>query len=192
MTMKTKRTFAAIAAGAIAVSASPALAHSGGAAHGIWHGFVHPFAGGDHLIAMLAVGLWAATREPGRAWRAPAVFLACLLVGGLLGLGGGALAMVEPMIGASIFALAALVLIAPFVPERLGLALIGGFALLHGHAHGAEAFGVLPAYFAGFVVASAALHLIGWRIGTAIAVTRAGRIMAAGAIGIAGIGALAG
>ncbi|MBS7669307.1 HupE/UreJ family protein [Croceicoccus gelatinilyticus] len=171
-------------------AATPALAHTGNGAHDLIHGFSHPFAGWDHFAAMLAVGLWAATRAPKQAWHAPAMFLGVLAVGGVGGLvlpGFSA----EGIVAGSLFALAALLIVAPFIGNRAGLGLIGLFALAHGHAHGTEALGFLPAYFAGFIAASAALHLIGWKLGSAIFATRTGRFIAALGIGAAGIATVA-
>lgn len=166
--------------------ASPALAHPGHEG-GLVAGLTHPLTGLDHLLAMVAVGLWAATREAKRAWQAPAMFLSCLMVGGVLGVVAGPVAAVEPLVSGSLLVLAVLLIAAPFIGDRAGLTLIGAFALLHGHAHGGEASGLVAAYFVGFLMSSAALHLAGWRIGSALFVSPAGRWLAGLGIGAAGL-----
>lgn len=168
-------------------AATPAMAHSGHAGHDLAYGFAHPFVGLDHLLAMLAVGMWAATREAQRAWQAPAVFLTALVAGGLLGLVTGIGTSVEPMVGGSLTALGLLLFAAPFVGDRAGLALIGLFALFHGHAHGTEAIGIIPAYFAGFIAASALLHFAGWKVGAVLFARRAARWATGAVIGATGL-----
>ncbi len=177
---------------AAATLAGPASAHTGGAVSGLTAGLVHPFLGLDHLLAMLAVGLWAATQPAARAWQGPAVFLALLALGGLAGLAGGSLAFVEPGILASVMVLGAMVFAARRLPAGLGLAALGGFALLHGLAHGAEAAGGLAAYMAGFLLASAGLHLGGFAAGRALGRWRYGLPAAGLGLGLAGLALVAG
>mgnify|MGYP000877335768 CR=1 FL=1 len=184
--MKHKLIRAVVALG-LTAAAAPAFAHAGPAGHDFMHGLGHPLTGIDHFVAMLAVGLWAATRPSQSAWKAPVAFLACLTIGAVLGVAGGAVAMVEPVVASSIIALAAMLLLAPAVPDRGGLAIIGGFALFHGYAHGAEAAGGLTGYFAGFLLASALLHVAGWRIGTALFASRPARWASALGVGAVGL-----
>lgn len=137
-----------------------AYAHEGA---GSVSGFVHPFSGLDHILAMVALGLWAGQRRARALWVLPGAFVAMIAVGGYLGASGIHVPFVEHGIILSVIALALLVA----VPVRLSLATsaaaVGLFALLHGHAHGlempADASGL--AYGAGFMLASACLHGIG-------------------------------
>ena len=172
--------------------AGPALAHSGGTLTGLSAGLAHPFLGLDHLLAMLAVGLWAAAQPDARAWRGPAVFLALLALGSLAGVSGLALSFVEPGILASIVVLGAMILAGRRLPASLGLALLGGFALLHGIAHGSEAAGAFGGYMAGFLTASAVLHLGGYACGRLLARVGYGLPAAGLGIGLAGLALIAG
>ncbi|MGQ9368717.1 HupE/UreJ family protein [Azospirillum sp. ST 5-10] len=158
-------TFLAAAAGiAAALLAAPALAHTGhpeGA--GFVHGVLHPLGGIDHLLAMVAVGLWAA-RQGGRAvLLLPAAFVVMLVGGAALGMAGVALPAVEAAIAASVAVLGLLALLNRRLPLAAGMALVGAFAVFHGHAHGAE----MPAgadalgYGLGFVAATVLLHAAG-------------------------------
>jgi urease accessory protein len=136
-------------------------------------GLAHPFTGLDHLAAMLMVGLWSvlAFDDDRRAiWAAPAAFASLLLVGGLLGLSGIALPIVEVMIAVSLLALGAMVGLRVKLPVLAGCVAVGAFALFHGIAHGSE----LPASQAiaalsGMVIGTASLHLAGMALGWAIA-----------------------
>ena len=152
----------------LAVSSLPAEAHTGiGAASGLVAGFSHPFAGLDHLLAMSAVGLWAASLGGRAMWTVPAAFVAAMAVGGGLGAGGFAFPAVELMIGLSVVALGALVALNIKVPAAAGMAIVAAFALAHGHAHATEmpATTSALAYGAGFIAATAILHGFGMGLG---------------------------
>lgn len=177
---------------AAATLAGPATAHTGAALTGLTAGLAHPFLGLDHLLVMLAVGLWAAAQPVARAWQGPTAFLVLLAIGGLTGLTDGALPFVEPGILASVVVLGAMLVAARRLPAGLGLAALGGFALLHGQAHGAEAAGALDGYFAGFLAASAALHLGGFVAGRVLARWRYGLSAAGFGLGLAGLSLIAG
>lgn len=129
-------------------------------------GFVHPFAGLDHLLAMVAVGLWSAQFGGRWLWTIPLTFIAAMLAGGVLGFAGLTLPLQEPMIAASVLALGLLIVLRIRL-RTAGLLLVAGFALFHGIAHGAE----LPAtatavpYAAGFLLTTALLHLLGLAAG---------------------------
>jgi urease accessory protein len=143
----------------------PALAHPDHAqALGFAAGALHPLGGLDHLAAMLAVGLWAGLTGGRARWVLPAGFVVGMAAGLALGAAGVALPMVEPGILASVLALAACVALAvrPTRPLALATALVAGFGLVHGHAHGAEASGaaLLP-FTAGVLLVTAALHAVG-------------------------------
>ena len=133
-------------------------------------GLLHPFLGADHVLAMVAVGLWAA-QQGGRAlWGVPLAFVSVLVAGALAAVAGFPLPAVEPGIAATVVALGLLVAGAVRVPLAGGMAVAGVFALLHGHAHGSEwiAQGSLWSYAAGFVVATALLHASGIAAGRAL------------------------
>jgi len=182
---------------AAATLAGPALAHTGGSVSSFAAGLGHPILGLDHLLAMLAVGVWSAARPAARAWQGPAVFLALLALGSALGLLGLELPLVEPGfvemgILASVVALGAMILLAGRLPGAVGLAAIGGFALLHGHAHGTEAAGTVAGYMVGFLLASAALHLGGLGLGRLLSRLAWGLPAAGLGIGAAGLALIAG
>lgn len=177
---------------ASAALAGPAMAHTGGAVTGMGAGLAHPFLGLDHMLAMLAVGLWSAAQPRARAWQGPVLFVAVLAIGGLLGLGGVAMPFVELGILTSVSVLGVMILAARVVPAAFGLAAIGGFALLHGHAHGSEAVGAVAGYMAGFMLASVMLHLSGYGLGRMLSQLRYGVPAAGLGIAAAGIALISG
>ena len=152
--------------------AAPAMAHPG---HdlplGLMAGLAHPLTGADHLAAMLAVGIWSGIAMPRRPWAGAAAFLAAMLAGAALGLAGAALPLVEAGIVLSVVVFGLMVLMARAGQggAAAALALIAGFALLHGHAHASAAGGAAPAHLAGFLGMTAALHLVGIAIARATA-----------------------
>jgi len=129
-------------------------------------GFVHPFTGLDHLLAMLAVGLWAAQLGGRWIWAVPLAFVGSMALGGALGFAGVKLPLVEPTIAASVLVLGLLVALRVRL-RWSGLAVVGAFAVFHGIAHAAE----MPAeastlfYAVGFVLATALLHAAGVALG---------------------------
>ena len=153
---------------ATALLLSPALAfaHPGHDHAGLMSGIAHPIFGLDHLLAMVAVGLWAAQQSGKARWALPLTFVATLLMGGLFGFTGLQLPLMETGIAGSVLALGLLVALAVRPPLAVATGLTALFALSHGVAHGLE----LPAlaspwgYAAGFVVATAALHGIGYAV----------------------------
>ena len=150
----------ALIATLVILSASPAFAHAG---HGIQSGFMHPFLGWDHLLAMLAVGAWGATLGGRSIWAVPASFVGMMIVGGALGMSGVNVPFVETVILASGFVIAGFVVARVKMPVWSGMAIVGLFALAHGVAHGAE----MPelanpwVYGAGFVAATSLIHALG-------------------------------
>lgn len=145
-----------------------ALAHTGvGVAGGLVSGFTHPILGFDHLIAMVAVGLWGAFLGQPAIWLLPVVFPVVMAFGGLAGVLGVPLPGVEAGIALSALALGAMVALALRPPLWVAAVLVGAFAIFHGHAHGTE----LPAaasplaYGVGFVIATGLLHLSGIALG---------------------------
>lgn len=146
---------------------SAALAHPGHDLSGIGAGLLHPLLGIDHLLAMVAVGLWAAQGGGHRIWLLPATFVAMLTAGAGIALHWPSLPMVETGIAASVLALGLLVSLSLRLPIGLSMLATTIFGLLHGYAHGME----LPAsahpasYALGFLTATLALHLSGVTIG---------------------------
>ncbi len=153
---------------AFVFASQPALAHVGlHDSGGFTHGFMHPIGGADHVLAMVAVGILAAQLGGRALWLVPGAFVAMMIAGGWLGFAGVELPLVETGIAASVFVLGALVALDVKLPVALAVALAGGFALFHGHAHGTELpGGSAPVSFAlGFVVATALLHGAGVALG---------------------------
>ena len=148
-----------IAAALLLSNAGAALAHDGPGGGGLAAGFVHPFTGADHLLAMIAVGLFAGMRGGRALWLWPLGFVSAAGLGFLGGRYGLALPLAEPMVLASVLVLGLIVAAAAKVDLGAGIALVAMFGLFHGQAHAAEAGTQSIAVFAaGFLVASAALH----------------------------------
>lgn len=146
--------------------AAPALAHPGHDAGGFAGGFAHPFGGFDHLMAMLAVGLWAvqyagrpSATQPRALWLLPASFVAAMAAGFGLGLAGVALPGVEAGIALSVLILGLIVAFAVRPPLPAAMTVTALFALFHGHAHATEmGDAAIIAYAAGMLLATALLH----------------------------------
>ena len=176
----------------LCVLASPALAHVlPEEAGGFLTGFLHPISGLDHVLAMVAVGLWGAQLGVPAIWLLPVTFPIVMALGGFLGLLGIPLPGVEIGIAASALLLGVAVMTERKPPLYAAAALVGFFAIFHGHAHGTELppgqSGLL--YSLGFVVATGCLHAIGIAIG-AIHRWPAGQValrLAGGGVGIAGV-----
>lgn len=149
-----------------------ALGHTGaGDTHGVVHGFMHPVTGLDHVLAMVAVGILAALLGGRAIWLVPASFVALAAVGGLLGVQGVPVPFVEFGISASVVLLGLAIALQARLPLGWTVGLVGLFGLYHGYAHGAE----MPAdasgfaYGAGFLAATAMLHIAGIGLGLGIA-----------------------
>lgn len=185
----------ALAVAATAVAADEALAHTGAEhAFSFASGFKHPFTGLDHMLAMVAVGLWAGLNGGRALWAWPVAFVGVMVLGGALGISGVPVPMVEAGILASVVVLGLLVLAAAPLPVAAGALLVAAFALLHGHAHGAELPGEASAasYAAGFAIATAILHAIGIGVSRLasnangrLAVRGAGALVAAAGVALA-------
>jgi len=179
-------------AATLAGLSTPALAHvEAGQAAGFLTGLLHPISGIDHVLAMVAVGLWGAQLGAPAIWLLPVTFPIVMALGGLLGLLGIPLPGVEVGIAASAILLGAAVMTERRLPLYAAAVLVGFFAVFHGHAHGTELppgeSGLL--YSLGFVMATGFLHAVGIAIG-AIHRWPAGRIalrIAGGSVGLAGI-----
>jgi urease accessory protein len=140
----------------------PALAHTGaGNVHGFLAGLAHPLGGLDHLAAMLAVGAWAGVLGGRARLGLPLGFLGAMAAGGLLGMAGAALPLVEAGILASIIVLGALIACWATLPMAAAVPLVALFGLLHGHAHGTEMAGGALGYALGVLAATASLHAAG-------------------------------
>jgi len=155
--------------GIVLLTASqPALAHEGtGLAGGFVAGFGHPLTGPDHMLAMIAVGLWGAFLGRPLIFLLPMIFPIMMTVGGAAAIAGVPLPSVEIGIALSVVILGAMILGAVRAPIWLACTIVGIFGLFHGYAHGLE----LPSaadpvgYSAGFVLATGLLHLFGIALG---------------------------
>jgi urease accessory protein len=170
MTATATRPLAIALAVFLLVAASPAEAHVGeGAAGGLLSGFAHPIMGFDHVLAMVAVGIWGAQLGPPALWLLPIMFPLVMALGGFLGLVGLPLPGVEVAIALSALVLGAAIVLQARPPLVGALLVVCAFAIFHGHAHGTE----LPPgesvllYSVGFVVATGCLHLMGIGLGGA-------------------------
>ena len=188
--MKKRLLFAAMA---FAASAAPAFAHLDPAKHGsLMAGFTHPLSGIDHILVMVAVGLWAAQIGGRALWFVPATFVGTMTVGFGLAMAGIHLPFVEPAILASVVALGLLVALAVRLDIAASAAVVGVFALFHGYAHGGElgAAGALP-FSAGFAIATALLHAAGIGLGLGIGRLASGGLIARVVGGMTTLGGLA-
>lgn len=165
---------------ALVLMPAPAYAHEQvGVADGLSSGFLHPITGPDHLVAMVAVGLWGAQLGAPMIWILPVAFPLLMSVGGVLGVIGVPLPGVEIGVALSAVVLGAVVLLAYRAPQWVAVVIVSIFAVFHGHAHGTE----LPAavnplaYGLGFVTSTGLLHLVGILIGMLEHWQKAGPIM---------------
>lgn len=181
---------------ALVLVPSVALAHTGaGHPAGFVHGFVHPLGGLDHILAMVAVGVFAFVLGGRALWLVPLSFVVMMGAGFLVGAAGIGLPYVELGIALSSIVIGGAAALGRPMPVAGAMALCGVFAIFHGHAHGAEMPAVTSGlvYAVGFMAATALLHLAG--IGTSMLVGRFGRPLAqvAGSLfALGGLGILAG
>jgi len=164
---------------AFAASTAPAFAHLDPAEHGsLMAGFTHPLSGLDHILVMIAVGLWAAQIGGRALWIVPSAFVGTMALGFALAMTGVHLPFVEPAILASVVALGLLVAMAVRMETVACAVVVGVFALFHGYAHGGElgTAGALP-FSTGFVIATALLHAAGIGLGLGISRLSSGRII---------------
>jgi urease accessory protein len=184
----------------LALLPTAAFAHTGhGDVAGILHGFMHPVGGLDHVLAMVAVGVFAFVLGGRAPWLVPLSFVLMMGVGFLLGVGQVGVPFVELGIALSSIVIGAVAAWGKPMPVAAAMSLVGVFAIFHGHAHGAE----MPAnaagfdYALGFMLATALLHLVGiaGAIGVSTVVGRYGRPVAqvaGGLFALGGVGVLAG
>ena len=158
------------AAALLAGLAGAAQAHPGHGATSLMEGLAHPF-GLDHLLAMVAVGVWSVSALPrGKAWQGPSTFLLALVASAALGAAGVTLPFLEQGVALSVVLFGALLVLARRpMPASLGLGLVAAAASLHGLAHGAETPATgFAGYAIGFVATTALMHLGGVGAGLAI------------------------
>lgn len=182
--MNYKKTFSALA---LLLVPALAFAHPGHGDNGLVAGISHPVGGLDHLLAMIAVGLWAAQQKGAARWALPCTFVGTMLIGGILGFEGLDLPGLESGIATSVFALGLAVALAVRPPLFMAVAATAIFALFHGVAHGLE----LPemsspwAYATGFIAATAVLHAAGYAVVRLLPTAAAPLVRVAGAISAA-------
>ncbi|MFP4154930.1 MAG: HupE/UreJ family protein [Halothiobacillaceae bacterium] len=144
--------------------AAPAMAHGVHHESGLMAGLLHPFHGADHLLAALAVGLWAGQHRDRSTWLLPVTFASALLLAALVAHATGwTLPLMEPGIAATVVLLGALIAFAVRMPALFGAGVLVLFAVFHGWAHGLEqpvGTGAI-AYLAGLAVGTLGLHLVG-------------------------------
>ena len=152
-------------------AAGAAQAHPGHDTTSLVDGLVHPFTGFDHLLAMVAVGVWSVSALPqGKAWQGPATFLLALVISAALGAAGVTVPYLEHSISLSVVLFGLMLVVAQrAMPVALGLGLIAAASSLHGLAHGAETPETgFAGYAAGFMLTTAVLHISGVGVGLAI------------------------
>jgi len=179
---------------------SLALAHVGiGDTQGAAHGVMHPLSGIDHVLAMVAIGMFAAQLGGRALWLVPLSFVTMMAFGGALGMAGIALPYAEIGIGLSVVVLGIILATRADLPVAIAMALGGFFAIFHGHAHGAEMPDTASgfAYGVGFILGTALLHAVGIALGIFLATagqTSSRRIAQVGgsAIAATGVALLAG
>jgi len=134
-----------------------------GTSHGLSDGLLHPLTGWDHLLAMFAVGVWAAQYRGRAIWQIPLAFVNVMILGGVLGVTGIYMPGVELAIAISVLALGGLIATRTSFAPSIAMAIVGAFALFHGYAHGHEmpaSASALP-FSIGFVISTIALHAVG-------------------------------
>ena len=184
---------------AMAAMPSTAFAHADVGGSGFSHGFLHPWSGLDHVLAMVMVGLLAFQLGGRALWLVPASFILVMILGGLLGMAGVSVPFVELGIALSVVVLGVVAALEVKAPVAAAMGLVGLFAIFHGHAHGAE-MPVLAdglSYGGGFVLATALLHGAGLGLGYLLGLggRRYGSMVsraAGGLAAVAGVGILTG
>ena len=179
------------------LGSAAAHAHTeGGITGGFISGVMHPLSGVDHLLAMVAVGIWGATLGRPLLWALPMVFPMLMVVGGVLGMSGVDLPYVEVGIAISVIVLGVSISASWRAPVAVAITIVAMFGVFHGYAHGKE----LPdaaapaAYAAGFVIITGLLHLLGIAIGFVREIPRGAQVLRAsgGLIAAVGVWILAG
>lgn len=166
--VKTISRFLLVSAFILLLTSAGAQAHIiPGDVHGFGSGFAHPLHGLDHILVMIAVGLWAAQLGGRARWLVPASFVGVMALGGALAMSGLRVPFTEEGILLSVLVMGILIAVAARFPLPASMAIVGLFAFFHGHSHGMEmpvnAVGL--AYGAGFALATALLHACGIGMG---------------------------
>jgi urease accessory protein len=145
---------------------NPAFAHTGvHQVNSFASGIAHPLSGADHILTMVTIGLWSVLAGGRAMWVWPSAFVGAMLAGFAAATLGLHVPLVEAAIWSSITVLGLLVALGVKAPVGVGAATAGLFAFFHGHAHGTEAAAGLAAYAAGFMLATAGLHVTGIGLG---------------------------
>jgi urease accessory protein len=177
-----------------------AFAHTGHSdTSGFLQGFMHPIGGFDHVLAMVAVGVFAVVLGGRALILVPLSFIGMMAVGFLLGASGVNVPFVELGIALSAVVIGGVAALGRPMPVVAAMSIVGVFAIFHGQAHGTE----MPAsvggleFALGFIAATALLHVAGIAaaIGTAKLTGRYGTLLAqiaGGAFALGGVGVLAG
>jgi len=170
-----------------------ALAHidaAGAGAGGFLSGLRHPITGLDHVVAMVAVGLWGAQLGPPAMWLLPVVFPLVMAMGGVAGVVGVALPGIGLGIAFSAILLGGMVATEAKPPLWIAMLMVGAYAIFHGHAHGTvmPAFGVPILFASGFVVATGLLHVLGIVIGLLVRWPAGSRVVRGAGVTVALVG----
>ena len=185
------RPYLILVSAAVLLASGPAAAHTeAGVPGGLVSGFLHPLGGWDHLVAMVAVGLWGAQLGRPGIWVLPVCFPAVMALGGVAGVLGVPLPATELVIALSAVVLGLAVAMAVRVPFWAAAAVVGVFAVFHGYAHGSEMPGASNAlaYGVGFVSATGMLHAAGILAGVLTRWPAGVWAVRALGVGIAGLG----
>ena len=172
---------------ALLIMPTVAHAHGGvGEANRFLHGLNHPLGGVDHICAMIAVGLWAAQMGGCSIWAVPLAFVSVMALGGAIGMLGINVPFIEQGIVLSVIVLGVFIAAAVRLPLAASIVVVGLFALCHGHAHATEMSGAQSgfAYAAGFIVATAWLHVCG--IGLTVGIQKLATARVVRLTGVAG------
>lgn len=173
---------------AMLIVAGTASAHTGAPPlHGVYAGLLHPMLGADHLLAMVAAGLWSVRQGSAARWLLPSVFLLVMGIGGALGVVGLPMTLVEIGVAGSVLVFGLLLALSTRLPLPLGAGIVALFALLHGHAHGSELAAGSSAfsYAAGFLITTSLLLATGAAVG-ALAAGRRGSVILGRLVATAG------
>ena len=169
-----------------------AFAHTaeGAAGAGFLTGFRHPLGGLDHVLAMLAVGMWGAQLGTPAIWALPVAFPQVMALGGVAAILGLPLIGIELGVAVSVLVLGSMIALDRRLPIWGAFLIVSFFAVFHGYAHGAELPGKTGAvaYSAGFVIATGLIHLTGIGIGFVVKLPHGAKALRAAGSAIAAAG----
>ncbi len=144
-----------------------AFAHPGHALISLQAGFTHPFVGWDHLLMMIAVGLWASRQGGNSRWQLPTLFVGFMAVGAIVGFTGIGIAGIEATIAIGLVLMGVLLFMHQSVPKGVAIAFVSVIGIAHGLAHGLELIGQpYTAALVGMLIATALLHTVGYFTGS--------------------------